>query len=564
MKLNELPGLITESVERLVDRSLRKRSQPGRFLRTFPTEKKLQLVDGIRQGKWLFVKTRPYINVQFEGDEQSFVPVDLIPMLVVGSRYENTKRIPNRDLEEIGFRVVEEPEPNNPSGDEHWFCFRTEAGFTVQVRQLELARALFFHNFHLSRTAFRHNGLSGLGWVDHAEDATTIRVSELADFPFSNLHSRSSVVHFAWMFLDEGARQSFGSILSRWMQSDCKVWSFNFSPPLLKTWSISCVGVYEKGESGEIFTIEEITRLHNPVFAHEKRIVVDHPYFKEALGKTPENGKRPTIPDQSDVDPELVLDHEPLLGSQLEQASDPGFVFSCDDNLEVSVQVNGKRYRVKPRIEGKAASNSLTTSPGHAGIYGRGREFDYGINRNDDRTELSSEEVTEIDATNRLDAFNKVVEQLGRRADFRLEKKIFFLLPGPKGKDQKEVKTKDGRGVQCCVAVVQYKAVRVAIFEVDVANIENRKSMSTLIVVFNDQVLSGIKSVLQRCSLNEVRWDLAHLKSVNAEGQAISHPPRYRTRIGQRFDHDKWVYESRWLGILERNIARFVRSLEKS
>ena len=532
-------------------------------MRTFPTDKKLQLVDGIRQGKWLFVKTRPYINVQFEGDEQSFVPVDLIPMLVIGSRYENTKRIPNRDLEEIGFTVVEEPEPNNSSGDEHWFCFRTEAGFTVQVRQLELARALFFHNFHLSRTAFRHNGLSGLGWVDHAEDATIIKVSELADFPLSNLHSRSSLVHFAWMFLDEGARQSFGSILSRWMQSDCKVWSFNFSPPLLKAWSISGAGFYEKGESGEIFTIEEITRLHNPVFAHEKRIVVDHPHFKEALGKAPENGKRPTIPDQSEVDPELVLDLEPLLGSQLEQSSDSGLVFSFDDTLKVSVQVNGKRYRVKPRIEGKAASNPLTTSPGHAGESGRGREFDYGINRNGDHSELSSEEIREIDSTSRLRAFNDVVEKLCQRPNFSFEKKIVFLLPGPKGNDKKEVTTEDGRGVQCCVAVIKYKSVPVAIFEIDVDNIKNRKSMSTLIVRFNDQISSSVRSVAQRCSQNGVHWDLAHLKSVNAVGETIRHPNRYKQRIGERRDHGKWVYESRWLGILERNIAQIVSSLEK-
>ncbi len=532
-------------------------------MRTFPSEKKLQLVDGIRQGKWLFVKTRPYINVQFEGDEQSLVPVDLMPMLVVGSRYDNTRRVPNPDLEEIGFTVIEEPEPNNLSGEEHWFRFRTEGGSTFRVRQLELARAMFFHNFHLSRTAFRHNGLSGLGLVEHSEDATVIKLSEMADFPPSKLNLKSSLVHFAWLFLDEGARQSFGSILSRWMQSDCKIWSFNFSPPSLKAWNISGLGFYEKSESGEIFTIEEITRLHNPVFSHEKRIVVDHPDFKEALGKAPENGKRPTIPDESEVDPELVLDLEPLLGSQLEQGSDPGFVFSFDDTLEVSVQVNGKRYRVKPRIEGKAASNSLTTSPGHAGESGRGREFDYGINRNGDRSELSSEEISEIDATSRFKAFNRVVAQLGQRPDFSLEKKMFFMLPGPKGKDQKEIKTKDGRGVQCCVAVVQYKAVSVAIFEVDVDNIENRKSMSTLIVVFNDQVWSGIKSVAQRCSQNGVHWDLAHLKSVNAVGETIRHPNRYKRRIGERLDHGSWLYESRWLGTLERNIAQFVSSLEK-
>ena len=112
MKLKELPGLITESVERLADRSLRKRSPPGRFLKKLPSDTKLRLVDGIHQRKWLFVKTRPFIKVEFDRHQKSSVPVDLISMLVVGSSYENKKRIPNSEVDEYGFKVFEEPEPD--------------------------------------------------------------------------------------------------------------------------------------------------------------------------------------------------------------------------------------------------------------------------------------------------------------------------------------------------------------------------------------------------------------------------------------------------------------------
>lgn len=502
--------------------------------------------------------------MEFDRHQKSSVPVDLISMLVVGSSYENKKRIPNSEVDEYGFKVFEEPEPDYSSDEVNWFCFRTETGQTVRVRQLELARALFFHNFHLSRTAFRHNGLAGLGRVERSQDATVIKLSEMADFPPSNLQSRSSLVHLSWLFLDKSASQSFGSILRLWQQSECNIWSFRFSPPLLKSWKISGTGFYEKGESGATFTIEEITRLHNPVFAHQKRIIVDHPAFKERLGKKNGNGKRPTIPNQSKREPELVLDLEPLLGDQLEQVSDSGFVFSFDDTLDVGVQVNGKRYRVKPRVEGEAEAIVKTVSPGHASEYGSGRELDYGINRADEIAELQDETLVEVEPTSRFENFEEAVCGLGSRPDFKILQKTCFQLPWPRSSSLTAINTATGEPIQAFVVEARCREISVLIFEVDVENLLKPHAISSLVVSSNGDENEKIRRLLHSCSTHGVNWKANELKNFGVRFRKVSHPPRVTNRRGIANRVPPWRYQERWTGILESKIRELVKEVESS
>ncbi|MEH6560377.1 MAG: hypothetical protein V7713_03000, partial [Marinobacter sp.] len=379
MKLNEWPGSIQKSVEKLAVKYFSKPSPPGAVLRRLPSDSALKRADGIHQRKWLFGKARPYINVKFEGHAQQAVPVELISMLVVGSSYENKKRNPAPQSEKYEFKVIEEPQLTRASSGVNWFRFKTERGTIVRVRQLELAKCLFLHNFQLARTAFRPNGLSGLAQVSESEDATTIKFPTVVDYPQANLKSKATLAHFSWMVLDQNARKSFGSILNFWMESDSESWNFRFDPPRMKGWHVAGSGYSGAGDASDIFTIDEVTRFHNPVFSHQKPIVIDHPRFNELLAKEPINGKRPKI-QRSDDDPLLELSLEPLLGKRLDQVADHGFKFSFDDSLEVKVQVNGRRYSVKPVVDADSTPAAETSSPGHATEGGTGRELDYGIN----------------------------------------------------------------------------------------------------------------------------------------------------------------------------------------
>jgi len=509
------------------------------------------------------VKARPFINVLFKGHSQKAVPVELISMLVVGSSYENKERSPALKVEKCDFTVVDEPKPTRSASGVNWFRLKTDQGHIVRVRQLELARCLFLHNFHLARTAFRPDGLAGLAQVSKGDDATTIKFTAMADYPQSNLKSKATLAHLSWLILDQNARQSFGSVLDSWMESSSEPWNFRFDPPTMEGWHIAGSGYYGARDAGQIFTIDEVTRFHNPVFSHSKPIVIDHPSFNELLAKDHADCTRPLM-QRTDDDPLMELSLEPLLGKRLDQISDQGFRFSFDDKLKVRVQVNGKRYGVKPSVDFDSVPASETSSPGHATERGTGRELDYGINRIGDETELISEELIEAEPTHRFKIFEDVVQQLGGRPEFSFKKKACFELPWPKGNNLVATKTMSGRPVQTYVALLRYQSVSVIVFEVDTESLRKVHTLSNLVVVFSEHANEGIKLVLQRCSTMGLYWDLDYIRSLNAAPKTCVHPHRMTKRGGKSVAVSPETYQDRWVNILERNIKALVRDIERS
>jgi hypothetical protein len=562
MKLNELPGLISENVGKLVEKFLPNQSQPGAFLRRFPSDSILKKADGIHQRKWFFVKARPFITVWFEGYEQRPVPAELVAMLVVGSTYENKKRIPRPKAKKCRFTVISEPTPTTAPSGLHWFRFITENGDIVRVRQLELARCLFLQNLHLARTAFRQNGLAGLVQVSEASDATIIKFPVMVDYPPSNLCTRAALAHLSWLVLDKDARRSYGSILYFWMNSNSEVWDFCFNPPRLTGWSIAGSGYYGTAEASNIFTIDEITHFHNPVFSHPKKIVFDHPKFNELLAKDPANGKRPTVPRRDD-DPLLDLSVEPLLGNRLDQVSDSGFSCSFNDNLKVGVKVNGRRYSIKPIVDPESTPASETSSPGHATERGNSRELDYGINRPDESEDLTLEDLIDVELTERFSIFDKVVRRLGDCEDFSFEKIAGLRLPWPKTGNLTATRTATGKPIQACVAVVRYQSIPVFIIEVDTESILKEHTLSTLIVIFSKDAADGVNSALRRCSNDGVHWDFEYIRSLNAAAKNSRHPHRQTRRNGKPAVVSPEEYLERWVNILERNIRGLVKQVRK-
>lgn len=501
--------------------------------------------------------------MKFKGHDLQAVPVELVSMLVVGSSYENKERSPAPKSERFEFRVVEEPKPIRTISGDNWFRFKTEQGTIVRVRQLEMARCLFLHNFHLARTAFRPNGLDGLVQITEGDEATTIKFPAIADYPQSNLKSKAALAHLSWMLLDQNARKSFGSILGYWMESKRESWNFCFEPPRMKGWRIAGSGYYGKGDTSNVFTISEVTRFHNPWFTHQKPIVIDHPRFNELLAKDPVNGKRPRI-QRSDDDPLMELSLEPLLGKRLDQVADEGFRFSFNDSLEVRVQVNGKRHRVKPDVDADSIPMPETSSPGHATERGKGQELDFGINRSGEDAELISEDLTEVEPTDRFQIFEKVVQQLGERPGFSFEKKGCYQMPWPRGSNLAATKTISGKPVQSYVALLRYQSVPVIVIEVDTESLLNTHTLSNLMMVFSKDANEGIKSVLQRCSTMGLYWDLDYIRRLNAAPRTCAHPHRVTKKGGKSVAVSRELYQMRWVTILERNIKALVKEVKRA
>jgi len=535
-------------------------------------------VGGIQYRRVDYRKVKPFIWVQFEGQSRSFVPVDLVPLLVVGSRYQNKERIPETGTDAHQFKVTGEPTAVTSESGENWMHFDNEDGSTVRVRQLELARCLFLHNHHLTRTAFRPNGLKGLAHPLIDGETTVIKFSSLADYPLSNLRSKAALQHLAWMLLDDDARRSFNSILVGLMSSPKELWNFRFAPPNMKNWGLAGAGYYSSSDR-KIFIVNEITGFDNPTRYHFNEIVVDHPRFEELLPKEPESGKRPLV-QRGDPDPLLDLDYEPELGRRLDQVTDHRFTFSFDESLQVKVRVNGQTFRIRPRVDPESEPVSETTSPGHADERGSGRELNYGINR-PESDEHYLGELTDAEPTDRFNSFEEVVRKLSERPGFSLTEVRCHLLPRPRTDRHAVSRTVTGDRVQCFVAWMEYRAVPVAIIEVDTESMTAPHPLGNLIVTFDRGVDKKqlIRLFLQSCSDEGVHWNTSRIRAFSAAWKISAHPPRRdkkrRTPIvteysAQKVDNDDErapvdpeTYRKRWILKLKKATQAVVHEVRR-
>jgi len=446
-------------------------------------------------------------------------------LLVIGSRYQNKERTPETGADAYQFKVTGEPTAVASESGENWMLFDTEDGSTVRVRQLELARCLFLHNHHLTRTAFRPNGLTGLAHPLIDGETTVIKFSSSADYPLSNLRSKAALQHLAWMLLDDDARRSFGSILNGWMSSPKELWNFRFVPPNMKNWEISGSGYYSSSDDKN-FTVNEITGFDNPTRYRFNEILVDHPRFEELVPKKPENGKRPIV-QRGDPDPLLDLDYEPELGRRLDQVTDQRFTFSFDKSLQVKVRVNGQTFRIKPRVDPESVPISETTSPGHADERGSGRELDYGINRPESDDHYLGE-LADAQPSDRFSFFEDVVSRLTKRPNFSLIKVRCHSLPRPRTDRHAVYQTDTGKRVQCCIAWVEYRSIRIAIIEVDTESMEYHHPLSNLIVSFDPDEDANhlIYRLLQSCADEGVHWKTSRKGDSSSVWKTSDHPAR--------------------------------------
>ncbi|EAZ98527.1 hypothetical protein MELB17_00300 [Marinobacter sp. ELB17] len=533
---------------------------------------------GIQYRRVDYRKVKPFIWVQFEGQSRSFVPVDLVPLLVVGSRYQNKERIPETGTDAHQFKVTGEPTAVASESGENWMHFDNEDGSTVRVRQLELARCLFLHNHHLTRTAFRPNGLKGLAHPLIDGKTTVIKFSSLADYPLSNLRSKSALQHLAWILLDDDARRSFDSILVGLMSSPKELWNFRFAPPNMKNWEISGSGYYSSSDDKN-FTVNEITGFDNPTRYRFNEILVDHPRFKQLLPKKPESGKRPIV-QRGDPDPLLDLGYEPELGRRLDQVTDQRFTFSFDKSLQVKVRVNGQTFRIKPRVDPESVPISETTSPGHADERGTGRELDHGINRSESDDHYLVK-LNDAQPSDRFSFFEGVVSRLTKRPNFSLIELGCYSLPPTRTNRHAVCDTYNGERVQCYVAWIECRSILIAIIEVDTESMIHDRSLSNLIVSFDQDADAKhlIDLFLQSCSDEGVHWKASRIQAYSAAWGTSNHPDRnvkkrparnIKESSDQRTKEDKQsvrvdleTYEKRWVSNLHGATQKVARNMRR-
>ena len=534
-------------------------SKIGSTIKKLPVGVTLKWVDGITH-KRSILGNKVLINAHFDGQQLCLVPVELIPSLVVGGQYENAKLIYPHHAYEQTIVISKSPTiyQDQQSGS-YWICLQGEDGALIKVRQLELARILFFRDSKITRTAFRPNGLAGLATISKEQGVSQIRFHLLSGYPPSNLLTRSSRAHIAWLLLEDDARKSFSSIYSHWQESREDFWFFNFTPPNLIGWKISGAGQLKNEHGKSVLYADEITAIHNPCFIPPDQVMIFHPGYSIRKPIGSDKGKVAPI-SPVDPDPELNLHGTPKLGKKLNRIVNKGgmFTFGRDVNTEL---VDGKTVsQTSVRVDPDKPVNKEETSAGHAQQDGKGLELNLEIGGNDRKDETPAE-LLEVAHTDKFNIFKRVIERIDQESNFRCENTYCYELPSPRSGSQAAYRTTTSHRVLCFVAVVYYKDLPFILIEIDTERMKKPHALSTLIVGFEGDSKSRISRVLQSCSDHGVKWVRDELKEICTFVIYCKHPTKTKKRGLNTVAREEEEYLCAWHHSLKSQIQTNYRRL---
>lgn len=530
-------------------------------MKKFPKSTPLESLGKVSFRQRFLARSHPHITVNFVGHPPNDVPIELLPKLVPGSCYENKARVSPQGVKEQKL-IVESARPFlDPVSGRRYVEIMSQINQRAIIPQIELARALFLHNSHLARTAFRPDGLSGLAQISNADDRTVIIMNEMSDYPVSNLKASKACFHLAWLLLDDQARKSFGTILDATQKPDNPNGNFEFIPPSLARWTITGKGSADHQE-GEAIELTEITGFHNPNFVLEKPVEIVHPRFRDSIPVDKKPRDKPAQSERPDPDPEVDLSMRPSKKRGTDRVNDHGLTFTFAETEPVLVKANGTEGKVTPdNKQGKDRAEPKTeySSAGHGDETGPARELDVGINRSDSE-DVKLPELEGIEPNERFPLFEQVINELTTGDRFTLREIKCFKLPEPITDSRVIHKTKNGKPLQCYVAVISHQDEDLAIIEIDVENLRPSKAISTLIVGFRvDQDPNHcIVEILRSCATARVRWNMEDIKYYVGHAHKCYHPRREKKAGEMTRKLTPEEYQDRWYELLRSKLNSIV------
>lgn len=471
-------------------------------------------------------------------------------MLVLGSTYENKLR-KSAKSEKLRFTCNEQPSVIQDNSGRYLARFNASS-VTVLIPMLELARTLFLQNIHLTRTAFRPNGLTGMTTVEELDDVGRIRFHRFSDYPLINFKSRAAQRHLIWMCFNHEARRSFGSIHQCLNACTADTWNFNFRLPSLMDWTIGIAG--ERLSDGS-FLAKEVIGFHDPAFGYDKKVLFSHPKLKESKSIAPSNGKVPEV-DPVDDDPELDMHSIPGIGRCNDVVSEPGFCFSFGGRMQPELENVAEVRSVRPRLNDVEPVREHT-GVGHAQEGGTGLELDYGINRDDE----APEDFEEAEHTRRFKLFEQVVASLGEVEGFEVVRVSCHALPTPTNNSKKYKDTKNGSPVSFHLAVLRYTSTPFVIVELDTEVLTKPKPISSLVMQPCGDFKEALRTIMQACSDAGVQWPSKVLVEHSNGAERVSHPKQASSHGDHRKPLSQGDYCLAWVAILERRARKLIADI---
>lgn len=497
-------------------------------------------------------KVRPYINVQFSGYPESKVPAELIPMLVLNSQYNNKERISRKERTSLEVSITENgPQMTSQVGNS---ILLKDGNLKLAIPSIELARALFLHNVHLTRTALRPNGLQGMAFIDTDKSETIIRFHKLSDYPLKNLDSKDACEHIRWLLLNRDAKRSFNSIYQHLIEEKSANWKFSFSPPPLKGWGFRLFGEYDQ-EDTMLFYVEEIKRVRTPYFDYGKKVTISHPKKRKLISVEPSNGNRPEV-NRSDPDPQLDFRATPGTQKKRDIVSEEGFRFICDSDDEVKVLPGNDQRRVTPTVNMNEEPKSDISGVGHASDGGSAQELDWAINRDYVDEPPPPEEPQQTAPTDNFQVFEKVIKQLMELPDYELHSTQCLVMPKPDNNSLIYINkiTQEPRTYHC--AYFSYQKNPLVIIEVDISDIKDKHKLGSRLFGFSENGNEGLMHVMKACSEKGVHWESTVNQEYCSVVVEIKHPFRVKFRNGESVVRTESEYSLAWLKKLDKAVRK--------
>ena len=195
-------------------------------------------------------------------------------------------------------------------GNQLCFVFQ-DARTRVFIPQLEMARALFYHDPFLARLSLQHNALAEDFILTNNNDGRPmIVVREGAEYPMYYFNRDDNRRFLSWVLLDPKARASFESISvnlikNQYQKNNYLHWNFQFIPPSLSDVEVVASGWEDKKTNS--FYVWEITKLKNLPSSLRGEIDFYHPDYEPKVGGKPieGSGHHWEVPDDYELDDEL-------------------------------------------------------------------------------------------------------------------------------------------------------------------------------------------------------------------------------------------------------------------
>lgn len=411
--------------------------------------------------------------------------------------------------------LLSENQRKMAEANELCFNFKTDNGYNVYLPQFELARALFFHDAYMARTAMNSEVLKTEFDIvhDQANDAVTVNVSITSNYRLKSFENIAVRKILSWILVDPDARASFESIVKYEKQNATELkgyrnWSFQFDPPKLNNANFIVRGKYDKVLA--CLFVFEVVAVKNLSHYLPKEVKIFHPKFKEYVRGQGGGGYVATD--------DLHDGEEASSDSQHIVLAAPDVEFEFVNPFKTSRVYNKKQNSPGGRKDDETGSQpSKDVSSEESSVTGELPQADW------DTAADSSDDIHLY--ASKFDCFQQMLELLQTKHGCTIVSTQIRKLPKLPRCNMHLLKKEDSPR---CIAIanIQYESQNVHLLEVDTS--DAAKPLSTLMMVVKEPRMWPLQQeeLEKQLVKRSLRWPSGYLNkiSLDKKHQGIPHP----------------------------------------